>query len=273
MAQPLPKIYKRFPKELFRINAGALVNVRPKATPGPVPIVSKYDIITTGLTPDDGEAKAPAFTSMWIEALRQDKKETPAPRVNQRALLHEHVEPRAVKGRAFAGPNGLRLRLNTPFTQHYILRQWKGENPVVFAVQAGKVAQHLPVDPTSPNIPFTLGTPLPSDLVLVRLHPQNEEWSLEPARRMTLQGETSPPPRSIPSFSCTDPKTELNDAINKFLAKNAAKLTRQQWGTAYPRATEPRKAVPVPSKWKVPSHNWLAGRVRRGPLFYPHRKT
>lgn len=227
MTNPLPKFFRRFPKPFFRINAGAQVSLRPKRTADPVPRATEYDIITTGLQPSEpasissdsggGSSSSSSFVSQWLNAATAEDADAPAaPRVNRRALLHEHVEPRI--RRAEGGgktPNGLRLRLNTAFTRHYFLRQWRGESPIVFAVQEGEcpLIYHPPPPLRITSTVFSnrgvyIGTPVPEDLVLVRPHPDNDEWFLEPARRMTLQGTPSPLPLLLPfCHPCESPSS------------------------------------------------------------------
>lgn len=142
----LPKTFRRFPKPLFRINTGPLIKLRPKRTADHVPQTQDYDIVTTGLK---SASAAPFFTNMWVDSTHEnsgreeqqqaaeEERDGPARKVTPRMLLGEHVEPRRARTE-YEGPNGLRLRLNTAFTQHYFLRQWRGESPVVFAVQAGE---------------------------------------------------------------------------------------------------------------------------------------
>ncbi|KAF4124435.1 hypothetical protein GMORB2_5101 [Geosmithia morbida] len=88
------KTYQRFPRDLFRINSGWRINLRP-------------------LLPPPASPSSPSSSSSY------------------------DITPEA-------GPNGATLRPNTPYTQHYVNRGFRGPEPVVYAVGEGTVVpDHL----------------------------------------------------------------------------------------------------------------------------------
>lgn len=207
-ASALIKTYRRFPKELFRINAGTRIALRPKTFEPPS--TSYYDIATANWNREEEEPAARPAGIYTEQRLPKQVRPEPTPE----ELLDDDVVPRALDPETYKGPNGMQMRMNTAYTRHYIKTEWKGKEPIVFLVQEG--------------------TPLPKDLILVREKPEGEEWSLEPAKRMTLQ--------------------ELNTRINDFLKENAVMITREEWAQAYRKATEPRgTAYPMPRDWRVSS--------------------
>ncbi|KAL6857817.1 hypothetical protein ACO1O0_005260 [Amphichorda felina] len=168
--------YRRFPKELFRVNSGWRVKLRPFKTNNPEAF---YDIATAH---EEGKR------------LREMK-----------------VLPKALE-LDYKSPNGATLRPNTPYLQHYVARTFRGQNVIVYGVQEG--------------------TEVPEDLILVHEGPDREEWSLQPAREMTLD--------------------ELNESITKFLLDSGSRMTREQWCKAYPKPTEPHGPnYPLPKNWRA----------------------
>jgi hypothetical protein len=201
--QQLAKLYNRFPKALFRINTGLIVKIRPKLVLDGKPafLNGGYDIITASLEPtaeDNASAvdqegherdhlaskmKHAAFPNMQTDPLqRLDNKPKTTTEVAEEVgdflvlgendLLSDNVQPRSMRPKTWQGPNGLRLRLNTPATRYYFHRRARlnSNNRIIMSIQPG--------------------TPLPDDLVLVRPNEKADEWSLEPARTMTLLGKS-----------------------------------------------------------------------------------
>lgn len=104
MTPPLITTFRRFPKELFRINASWRIQLRPKTVPGPSPSNTLYDIATTGVEPgEDGQGGGGNLRPEGIFTERVEK-----PRVEREAkdLRKEYVEPKALDPETYQGKFG-----------------------------------------------------------------------------------------------------------------------------------------------------------------------
>ena len=112
---PTPKliaVFKRFPKEIFRVNNGRKVELRTWT-----PRRRVYDI-----SPTNGLVQPKATKPMSYEG--ESSKE-------------RLVRPRVLRANLILAPNGASMRPNSPYQQSLVSWRFRGDDVIVYAVPEG----------------------------------------------------------------------------------------------------------------------------------------
>lgn len=121
----LVKVFRTFPKELFRVNNGRLVKLRVQS-----PERHSYDIIAENNLVEPKALNLLSYIGQYL---------------GQKELISSKTSR---LNRALA-PNGASMRPNSPYQQSLVSRRFRGHDMIVYSVAKGRLSSTFPRVPSS----------------------------------------------------------------------------------------------------------------------------